>query len=123
MRPHERIAAKLSANVRLLDQPVQAQAHRGRKRGANRGSPLSSLGKNPTELKNLRRNAHGQGLDAAYKAGIYPFRLANHLDPLKTLQDLFPDDFELQLGKPHADAAMDSEAERQMDARPLAVDD
>src|ERR1700730_16606296 len=70
-----------------------------------------------------RRNAHRQGLDAAHKAGIDPLRFADHLDPVEPLQHLLPYDLQLQLGKPHADAAVDAEAERQMGAGPGAVDD
>src|SRR4051794_38985721 len=42
---------------------------------------------------------------------------------IESLQDLLPDDLELQLGQTQADAAMDAEAERQMLARAGAVDD
>src|SRR5207302_9650669 len=71
----------------------------------------------------LRGYAHRQGLDAAYKAGIDPLRLADHLDLLEALEHLLPDDLQLQLGQPHADAAMDAEAERQMRAWTGTIDD
>ena len=45
------------------------------------------------------------------------------LDLGEALQDLFPDDAQLQLGQAVADAAVDAEAEREVLARPLAVDD
>ena len=50
-------------------------------------------------------------------------RLADHLDPLEAPQDLLPQDLQLQLRQAVADAAMDAEAEGEMLARPLAVDD
>src|SRR5665647_3765131 len=67
--------------------------------------------------------AYRQGFDAAHEAGINPLRLANHLDPVEAFQHLLPYDSELQFGEPHADAAVDAETERQMGARPGAVDD
>ncbi|GCC45655.1 hypothetical protein chiPu_0029673, partial [Chiloscyllium punctatum] len=67
------------------------------------------------------RDPHRQVLDAADEAGIDPLRLADHLDAVETLQHLLPHDLELQFGEPHADAAVDAEAERQMDPRPGAV--
>src|ERR1700733_2666447 len=70
-----------------------------------------------------RRNANRQGLDAAHEAGIHPLRLTHHLDPIEALEHLLPHDFQLQFGEPHADAAVDAEAERQMGAGPGAVDD
>src|SRR4051812_25500786 len=42
--------------------------------------------------------AHRQGLDAPDKTRIDPLRFADHLDALKTLQHLLPDDFQLQFG-------------------------
>src|SRR5690349_810894 len=76
-----------------------------------------------SQLYWLCGNAYGQGLVALDKAGINPRRLLDHVDPVEPLEDLFPDDLQLQLGKPHADAAVDAEAERDMGARPRAVDD
>src|ERR1700759_5562803 len=69
------------------------------------------------------RYAYRQDLDAANEGGIDPLRLADHLDPVEALEHLLPDDLELQLGEPHADAAVDAEAERQVDAWAGAVDD
>ena len=57
---------------------------------------------------------HRQGLVALDEAGIHPLRLADHLNVVEALEDFFPDDLQLQLGQPDADAAMDAEAERQM---------
>src|SRR5450631_4678636 len=71
----------------------------------------------------LRWNAYRQGFDAAHEAGIRPLRLAHHFDPVEALQHFLPDDLQLQLGEPHADAAMDAEAERQMGAGAGAIDD
>src|SRR3954469_6924413 len=68
-------------------------------------------------------NPHRQGLVALDEAGINPLRLFDHVDPVKALEDLFPDDFQLQFGKPHADATVDAEAERDMRAGPGTIDD
>src|SRR5262249_35867560 len=68
-------------------------------------------------------NPYRQGLVALDEAGINPLRLIDHLDLVETLEDLLPDDLQLQLGEPHADAAVDAEAERDVRARPRAVDD
>ena len=65
----------------------------------------------------LSGDTHGQRFDTAHKARIEPLRLAHHLDPLEALQNLLPDDPKLQFGEPHADAAVDAEAERKMGAR------
>src|SRR3984957_13181893 len=65
----------------------------------------------------LGRNAHRQRGVSLDKAGIDPLRFADHLDRVKSFQHLLPDDLELQFGQPHADAAVDAEAERQMRAR------
>src|SRR3954470_16189072 len=60
------------------------------------------------------RNAYRQRLDAAHKAGIDPLRLADDFDAVEPLQHFLPHDLQLQFGQPHADAAMNAEAERQM---------
>src|SRR5205814_10124211 len=70
-----------------------------------------------------RWNTYRQGFDAAHEAGIHPLRFANHLDPIETFQHFLPHDLQLQFGEPHADTAMDAEAERQMGAGPGAVAD
>src|SRR5216683_3224559 len=68
-------------------------------------------------------NAYREGFDAAHETGIHPLRLAHHLDPVKALEHLLPHDLQLQLGEPHADAAMNAEPKRQMGAGPGAIDD
>jgi len=85
-------------------------------------SALASLG----ELKDRpcsRGNTHRQRFDAAHKTGIDPLRFADHLDAFEALEHFLPHDLQLQFGQPHADAAVDAEAERQMGAGPGAVDD
>src|SRR5205085_5882576 len=71
----------------------------------------------------LAGNTNRQRLDAPHEAGIDPFRRAYHLDPVEALEHLLPDDLQLQFGQPHADAAMDAEAERQVRPRPGTIDD
>src|SRR6201995_3287838 len=68
------------------------------------------------------RYAYRQDLDAANEGGIDPLRLTHHLDPVEALEHLLPDDLQLQFSEPHANAAVDAEAERQMGAGPGAVD-
>ena len=68
-------------------------------------------------------NAHRQVGDAMHEGRVDALRLAHHLDRREALQDLFPDDLQLHLGQAVADAAVDAEAEGQVLARPLAVDD
>jgi len=48
---------------------------------------------------------------------------AHHLDHLEAAQDFLPQDFQLQLRKAIADAAVDPKAKGQMLARPRTVDD
>src|SRR5581483_9307169 len=67
--------------------------------------------------------AHRQGLVPLDEAGIDPLGFTDHLDPVEALEHLLPDDPELQLGEPHADAAVDAEAEREVRARPRPIDD
>src|SRR3954470_2682269 len=71
----------------------------------------------------LPRDPHRQRLISLDEARIDPLGLADHLDAVEALQHLFPDDLELELGKPHADAAVDAEAEGEVGARPRAIDD
>src|SRR6202011_694509 len=61
-------------------------------------------------------------LIALDEARIHPLGPAYHLNFVEPLQDLLPNDLELQLGEPDPDAAVDAEAERQMLARPRPVD-
>src|SRR5262249_60291061 len=63
-----------------------------------------------------------QLFDAAREGGVDPLRLADHLDLLEAFEHLLPDDTKLQLGKTHADAAVDAEAEGEVRARAGAVD-
>src|SRR5579871_2560526 len=88
-----------------------------------RMNPCRGRGFTYFSVDGLGRDPHRQMIVALDEARIRPHRLTDHLDLVEALENLFPDDLELQLGKPHADAAMDTEAERQMVARPLAVDD
>src|SRR6185437_10840670 len=71
----------------------------------------------------LRRDAHRHRLEALHEVRVHPLRLADHLDLREAAQDLLPHDAQLHLGQPHADAAMDAEAEGDVLARPLAIDD
>ena len=50
-------------------------------------------------------------------------RLAGDIDPVKALEDLFPQHFQLKLGQTVADAAVNPEAKRQVLARTRPVDD
>src|SRR6516165_3058056 len=68
-------------------------------------------------------DANRQGLVALDEARIHPLRLADHLNSAEALEDFLPDNFQLQLGEPHTDAAVDAESERQVGARPRAIDD
>src|SRR5579871_527419 len=69
-----------------------------------------------------RRNSHWQPRVAANETGVQALRRAGHLDDGKARQDLFPDDPQLQLGQPVADAAMDAEAERHVTSRAPSLD-
>src|ERR1700694_1103296 len=68
-------------------------------------------------------DADRQGLIALHKTRIHPLGLGDHLNIVEALEDFFPDDLQLQLGQPQADAAVNTEAERDMGARPRPVDD
>src|SRR3954471_13488796 len=69
------------------------------------------------------RNSYRQRLISLDEARIDPLRRADHLDAVEALQHLFPDDLELELGKTHADAAVDTETEGEMRPRPRPIDD
>src|SRR5262245_45291311 len=75
------------------------------------------------ERATLCRNPNRQMLIALDEAGVDALRLLDELDAVEALQDLLPDDLQLQLGEAEAYAAVDAEAEREMRARTLAVDD
>ncbi len=49
-----------------------------------------------------------------HEAGVNPFRLLHQFDKREALHDFFPQDCQLQLREPVADAAMDAEPKRQM---------
>src|SRR5258708_14619438 len=66
---------------------------------------------------------HRKRLIALHEAGEHPLRFGEHFEIEISFEDFFPDDLELHFGQAIADAAMDAEAERQMAARILAVDD
>src|SRR5882762_1792426 len=68
-------------------------------------------------------NADGQCLVAPHEARIHALWLADHLDIVEAFEDFLPDDLELELREPHADAAMKAESERQMGSRTGTVDD
>src|SRR4051812_17033785 len=70
-----------------------------------------------------RRNLHRQRFQTLYEARIDPLGFADHVDVVETLENLFPNNLELEFSEPQADAAMDAEAEGKMRARPGAVDD
>src|ERR1700753_2644341 len=71
----------------------------------------------------ILRQADWAGLVNPDKTGIYPPWVPPHPEIVTHAQHSLPDDLQLQFGQPHADAAMDAETERQMGARPGAVDD
>src|SRR5437868_14009484 len=64
-----------------------------------------------------------QGLVTFDKTRIHPLGFIDHLNISESLENLFPDDLELQLGQPDSDAAMDAEAERNVGTWPGAVND
>src|SRR5262245_6964721 len=66
-----------------------------------------------------RGDAHGKRLVALHEAREDAMGLLHHLDGVVALQDLLPDDSELQFRQAEAHAAVDAEAERQVRARPL----
>src|SRR5271167_4315860 len=71
----------------------------------------------------LRRNAHRQRPDPMDEVRINALPRAHDLDHRVALEDLFPQDAQLQFGEPIADAAMDAEAEGEVLPRARAVDD
>ena len=73
-------------------------------------------------LCSMRVQSDGHRCEAVDEVRESPFRLTRYFDLFKAFDDFFPDDLQLQLGQPVADAAMNAEAEGQMLARILAVD-
>src|SRR6185437_11865736 len=69
------------------------------------------------------RDAYRQMRDAVHEARVQTLRRPDHLDHGEAPQDFLPQQFQLQLGEAVANATMDAEAEGQMLARALAVDD
>src|SRR5882757_7522464 len=84
--------------------------------GSSARSPTSRRCR-PRRRKSLGADDHRQRTDAADEVGVEPHRWTGDLKHEVALQDLLPQDFELHLGQPVADAAMDAGAERQMLAR------
>src|SRR3982074_1961715 len=66
-------------------------------------------------------DANGQGLVALDEARIYPLGLADHLNIVEPLQDLFPDYLQLQLGQSEPNAPVHTEAEGDVGTRPGPV--
>src|SRR6202000_1664200 len=66
-------------------------------------------------------DTHREGLVTLDEARIHPLGLADHLHIVEPVEDLSPDYLELQFGQPDSDATMDTETERDMGARPGAV--
>src|SRR5580700_8900030 len=71
----------------------------------------------------LSRDAHHHRRYPMHETGVYPFRFLHQLDEREALHDLLPEDRQLQLGEPVADAAMNAEAKRQMLSRAGTIDD
>src|ERR1700730_8845180 len=67
-------------------------------------------------------NAHRQFAESPHERGTNSRGLAHHLDGLEAAQDLFPEDFQLRLGKPVTDTTVDAEAKGQVLARSGTVD-
>src|SRR4051812_7081857 len=77
----------------------------------------------PLSKLELAGDTHRQVLVTLNEARIHPLGLAEHFYVIEALKDFFPDYLQLQLSKPDPHATVDTEAERQMLARPGAVDD
>src|SRR4051794_16758218 len=71
----------------------------------------------------LGRDPHRQCADAIDEVRIEALGLLQDLDALEAGQQLLPENTELQLCQPVADAAVDAEAEGQVLMRPRPVDD
>src|SRR5215831_7241353 len=61
----------------------------------------------------LTWDAHRQRPDAMDEIGVDPPRRPHHLDDRKAREDLLPQDAQLQFGEPVADAAVNTEPERE----------
>src|SRR3546814_10134545 len=71
----------------------------------------------------LSRDPHRQRAVAAQEVGVEPVRRAGDLYVEVASEDLLPQDAQLHLGDAVADAAVDAGTERDVQARPGAVDD
>src|SRR5215203_3519011 len=98
--------------------PRQSTSIGGRRFARAGPHPTLSLSASPGERSSgPPRDHHGQALVALHEHRMGANRFAGQADLREALQDLFPDDAQLQLGQAIADAAMDAEAEREMVAR------
>src|SRR5262245_7873167 len=70
----------------------------------------------------LAGDPHRQRLDPAQEVRVGTLRRAHHLDREVTLEDLVPQDLQLDLGQPVTHAAMNARAERKVVPRPGPVD-
>ena len=84
------------------------------------GQLSGDSGHSPTES---RWNPHWKMAVATYKRGPNAGRLAHDLNSLKSPQEFFPEDLQLQFSKAVTDAAVDAKAKGQMLPRPLTIDD
>src|SRR5437868_4854762 len=87
------------------------------------GATMTCAAAEKARNASLGRDQDRQFLDALHEAGADALRLADDLDHREPLQNLLPDHPQLHLGQAVADAAVDSEAERQVLAGAFAVDD
>src|SRR5690348_7127366 len=118
--------------IRLVTQRTRSPRRPVPDRPPARAPPRPSPGRCPPARRAARpgrrgdvspRDAYRQGADAVDEVGVDPLRLADDLDLREARQDFLPQDLQLQLRQPIADAAMDAEAKRQVLARPSAIDD
>src|ERR1700712_4738556 len=75
----------------------------------------------PTPDEPSGRQADRERLDPAQEVRIRIDRLSHHLDLEVAPYHFFPQDLELHLGEPVAQAAVDAETKRQVLARPAAI--
>src|ERR1700674_4985242 len=83
----------------------------------------SSLIDSKSGARQSAGDANRQGLVALDEARIYPLGLADHLNFVEPLQDLFPDYLQLKLGQSEPNAAMNAEPEGDVGTRPGPVND
>ena len=114
------------ARADLVAGSAQQRAQRGESRGRRprrRGRGRRCVIGATRSKCCARRDHHRHRGEAVHEVRLRARRLAHHLDHREALQDLLPQDLQLQLGQAVADAAVDAEAEGQVLARPRAVDD